>query len=59
MESFESPLTDKSSQEAYVEINRLAGEDGMDKVMREHDLDLIIVDSESSIVSFSACAGKF
>ena len=30
----------------------------MDRVMRENGVDLIVGDSESSLVSFSACAGK-
>ncbi|KAE8442398.1 hypothetical protein EG329_003415 [Mollisiaceae sp. DMI_Dod_QoI] len=55
--SSESSLTEEQCATARSEIRRLAGKDGMDKFMKEHDLDLIVANSDSSLISFTSCAG--
>ncbi|ROV92149.1 hypothetical protein VSDG_07550 [Cytospora chrysosperma] len=42
---------------AAAAIRRLAKEDGMAKLMRHRNLDIILSASDSSLIGFSACAG--
>lgn len=42
---------------AVNEIRRLAREDGFAKLMRDHNLDIVLSASDADLISFSACAG--
>jgi amidase len=55
--SFNSPLTDEESDMVAREVNRLADRDGLAKFMAMNDVDLIVSNSDCSMVSFAACAG--
>jgi len=54
-------LNDRISAEkhdaAAAALRRIAQEDGMAKLMREQDLDIILSGSDAELISFSACAG--
>ena len=43
--------------ETLSELRRLADDDGMGKVMKEHNLDVVVSASGSTPVVFAACAG--
>jgi amidase len=58
IESHNSPLSADEAAEAYREINRKAGKDGMDKYMRENDVDIIVASSDSTLVTWASVAGK-
>ncbi|CZR63995.1 uncharacterized protein PAC_13892 [Phialocephala subalpina] len=55
--SSQSALTEERCDKARSEIRRLAGEDGRAKYIRENDLDLIIANSDSTLIYFTACSG--
>jgi amidase len=50
-------MTEDTRQQAVAALRSLADEDGIGKVMREQDLDIILAPSDSTLVSFAACAG--
>jgi len=56
IESLNSKLTAEESEIAFQAIKKKAGDDGMAKYMAEHDLDLMVSNSECSLISFTACA---
>jgi amidase len=58
IESQNSSLTANDAAEAYREINRKAGKDGMDKYMRENNVDIIVSNSDCTLVIWAACAGE-
>jgi hypothetical protein len=57
--SSNSTLIDEECQTAAKELRRLAGVEGLGKFMDENNLDLIITDSDYSLVSFMAYLDKF
>jgi amidase len=56
--SHNSPLSAEEAAIAYREIHRRAGKDGMDKYMRENEVDLIVASSDCSLVIWAANASK-
>lgn len=56
-DSRDSPLTDSESNEAHAQIKRLAGKEGMEKFMRENNIEILVSGSDCSLVSFTASAG--
>jgi hypothetical protein len=56
--SSNSTLTDEECEIAAKELRRLAGVQGFGKFMDENNLDLIVTNSDCSLVSFTACSGK-
>lgn len=42
---------------ARTELRRLAREEGIARMMREQDLDIVLSASDASLISFSSCAG--
>ncbi|CAN8098535.1 unnamed protein product [Discula destructiva] len=42
---------------ASTALRRIAREEGLSKLMREQDLDIVLSASDASLISFSACAG--
>lgn len=50
-------MTDQSRLETVAALRKLAGPKGIGKVMAAHDLDLVLAPSDSTLVSFAACAG--
>jgi len=54
-----SKLTDEESQVAFKAIQKKAGENGMAEYMAENDLDLLVSNSDSRLILFTACACKF
>jgi amidase len=58
IDSHNSPLSAEEAAEAYREINRKAGKDGMDKYMRENAVDIIVSCSDCSLVIWASDAGK-
>jgi amidase len=58
IDSHNSPLSAEEAAEAYREINRKAGKDGMDKYMTENDVDIIVACSDCTLVIWASSAGK-
>lgn len=58
MKALNWPVITEESQAATVELRRLAGQDGMDKLMDAEGLDVVVAPSDTILVSFAACAGK-
>jgi amidase len=56
--SSNSTLTDEECETAAKELQRLAGLDGLGKFMDDNNLDLIVTNSDCSLVSFTACSGE-
>jgi hypothetical protein len=56
--SLNSTLTDEECETAAKELRRLAGVEGFGKFMDENNLNLIVTNSDCSLVSFKACSGK-
>ncbi|KAB5566751.1 amidase-like protein [Coniochaeta sp. 2T2.1] len=52
-----SSMTESTRLETVTALRTLAGPQGIGKVMAEHDLDIILAPSDSTLVSFAACAG--
>lgn len=59
IDSHNSPLSAEKAARAYREINRKARRDGMDKYMKENDVDLIVASSDCTLVIWAADAGKW
>jgi hypothetical protein len=51
-------LSDEESDTAHRQIRTLAGRDGMDKVMKDGELDVIVANSDGELVMFAAFTGK-
>jgi amidase len=49
-------MSQELHDEGLIRLQRLAGPDGLEKVMNEKGLDLILAASESTLVTFAACA---
>lgn len=58
MNSRNESLTDAESDAAQAELRRLADKDGMGKYMEENDIDMVVSNSDCSLISFAASAGK-
>ncbi len=56
--SHNSPLSANEAAEAYREINRKAGKDGMDMYMKENNVEIIVACSDSTLVIWASNAGK-
>ncbi|RDW61493.1 hypothetical protein BP5796_11385 [Coleophoma crateriformis] len=56
IDSLNSPLSGQQAEEAYVAVKSLARAE-MDKLMAEHDVELLVSNSDSGIVGFAATAG--
>lgn len=52
-----SPMTPQLHAETLDHIRRVAGPLGMEKIMDEHGLDVIITNSDSMIVAYAAWLG--
>lgn len=50
-------MTEELRHETVEALRTLAGPQGMGKVMRERGIDIILAPSDSTLVSFAACAG--
>ena len=55
--SLNSKLTDEESDNTYTELNRIAGKDGMEKYMIENELDIVVSNSDCSLIAFTSCTG--
>lgn len=51
-------LSDEESDAAHREIRILAGRDGLDKVMEEFNLDVIVTNSDGELAIFAAFTGE-
>lgn len=58
IDSHNSPLSAEEAAEAYREIYRKARKDGMDKYMRESDVDIVVATSDCTLVIWAANAGE-
>jgi amidase len=58
IDSHNSPLSAEEAAEAYREIYRKARKDGMDKYMRESDVDIVVANSDCTLVIWAANAGE-
>jgi amidase len=58
IDSHNSPLSAEEAARAYREINRKARRDGMEKYMKDNDVDLIVASSDCTLVIWAADAGK-
>lgn len=56
IESYNSLLSAEEAADAYREINRKAGKDGMDRYMRGNDVDIIVSSSDSTLVTWASDA---
>ncbi|OIW25362.1 amidase signature enzyme [Coniochaeta ligniaria NRRL 30616] len=52
-----SRMTEDIRLAAVAALRTLAGSEGIGKVMTEHDLDIVLAPSDSTLVSFAACSG--
>lgn len=50
-------MSPESHASAVSQLRRLASVDGMEKWMDEHSLDIVLGPSDSTLVTFAACAG--
>lgn len=50
-------MTPSTHLAARTELRRLAQEEGIARIMREQDLDIVLSASDASLISFSSCAG--
>lgn len=50
-------MTEEKHDMAVSALRQIAREQSMAKYMREHDLDIVLSSSDSTLISFSACAG--
>lgn len=50
-------MTEETCKEVVAALRQLAGPEGLGKVTREQELDIILAPSTSVLVSFAACAG--
>lgn len=50
-------MTPSTHLAAHTELRRLAQEEGLARVMREQEIDIVLSASDASLVSFSSCAG--
>ncbi|KAB5566785.1 amidase-like protein [Coniochaeta sp. 2T2.1] len=57
IKALNSKMTERTRLETVAALRTLAGPQGIGKVMAEHDLDIILAPSDSTLVSFAACAG--
>lgn len=57
IKALNSDMTEATRQETVVALRRIAGSDGLGKIMMEQQLDIILAPSDSMLVSFAACAG--
>ncbi|KAJ5624400.1 amidase-like protein [Penicillium lagena] len=55
--SLKSTMSPESYASAISQLRRLASVDGMEKWMEEHSIDIVLGPSDSTLVSFAACAG--
>ncbi|KAK5995221.1 putative amidase [Cladobotryum mycophilum] len=53
----ENTMKAETATAVVPELRRLAGPDGMGKLMSEHGLDIVLTASESTVVGYAACAG--
>jgi len=53
----DADVSPKSLEEAIVAVRKAAGHDNIDRVLLEHDLDVIIAPSDSQCTTVSALAG--
>lgn len=51
-------LSDEDSDAGYQEIKLIAGRDGLDKIMGEGNLDVIVANSDGELAMFAAFTGK-
>lgn len=57
IKALEKRLDPEKHQAAVKALSRLAGPDGMDKIMREKKIEIVLAPSDSTLVSYAACAG--
>ena len=57
-DSFASKLTDETANRAQLAIEKLARET-VDAFMVEHDVELLISNSDCGLIGYGACAGMF
>ncbi|CAL5866018.1 uncharacterized protein PFLUO_LOCUS225 [Penicillium psychrofluorescens] len=55
--ALKSTMSPESHASAVSQLRRLASVDGMEKWMDEHSLDIVLGPSDSTLVTFAACAG--
>lgn len=56
IKALNSTMTEATRLETVTSLRTLAGPEGIGKVMREQNLDIVLAPSDSTLVSFSACA---
>ena len=50
-------MSESTRLETAAALRTLAGPEGIGKVMAEHGLDIVLAPSDSTLVTFAACAG--